>query len=157
MGEARWKPYLHAALFQAMTCFDDEERQSSSMDSVAQKQILKIQTFHSEIDSVWDSNASLKEAAADLQNVKDTVTKVVKDTYRSPLPSFFYTVTREIEGTNWKTFLTQRILLCHDKLSSEYTHSLLVRSGRLDLRSSTISQWEGGYRLLFETVSSKNI
>jgi hypothetical protein len=133
MGKTRWKPHLHAALVQAMTYFDDEEWKSS-MDFVAQEQILKIQRFYREIDCVWDSNDSLKEAVADLQNIKDTVTKMVKGSYRG-LPSFFYTVTREIEDTNWKIFLTERILLlhlCHDQLSSEYGHSVLVSSGTLD-------------------------
>jgi hypothetical protein len=86
-------------LFKQWHVFDDAERKSSSMDSVAQKQILKavIQTFRSEIDSIWDSNDSLNEAVADIRNIRDTFTKMVEDTYCSPLPSYFYTLIRDID------------------------------------------------------------
>jgi hypothetical protein len=59
------------------------------MNSVAQKRILNtvIKTFYNEINSVWDSNDALKEAVANLLQVKENTAKMAYCTCLcGPLP-----------------------------------------------------------------------
>ena len=60
----------------------------------------------------------------EVASLKDTATKMIKGSYRGPLPEYFRDIFDDIEDEAWKTFFIQRVIVYHDHFSSHGTGEL---------------------------------
>ena len=74
--------------------------------------------FHWKINKIYEASEQLRCLVKKCITLCDTATKMIKGTYRGPLPEYFRETFDEIEDENWKMFFVQRIVVYHDHFSS---------------------------------------
>jgi len=74
--------------------------------------------FHWKINKIYEANEQLRCFVQKCITLCDTATKMIKGTYRGPLPEYFRETFEEIEDEYWKMFFIQRIIVYHDHFSS---------------------------------------
>ena len=80
--------------------------------------------FHWQLTKIYEKHEQVRIMVKEVASLKDTATKMIKGTYRGPLPEYFRDIFDEIEDEAWKTFFIQRVIVFHDHFSSHGTGEL---------------------------------
>ena len=80
--------------------------------------------YHWKLTKIYEKHEQVRLMVTEVASLKDTATKMIKGTYRGPLPEYFRDIFDDIEDEAWKTFFIQRVIVYHDHFSTHGTGEL---------------------------------